>query len=192
LSLSGLSKVMVAQKGSLEELVQLAGCDDSLSRMYAHGALASLGENFEYSMRMADAGAIAPLVKGTRDGGPYSRSSVLGLAQLTNLTELHTALALGGACNALLTALKRAISASSETGLEEAQYAALAVCNLAGNPTARQEFRRIGALEILSTLSRSTMAPPDIQSIAMAAIRNLTRNENTIAHVQPARPTSAL
>ncbi|GJD06440.1 hypothetical protein Gasu2_08560 [Galdieria sulphuraria] len=185
----GVTRTMVVQAGALRTLVSLiASTDDPVTSKYAIGCLSSIAESFENVPRLAELGVASLLVKKLGNTPKPSkemlRYSVLCIAEMANIMEIHSLLADSGVIPVLL-------SCCASRDLETQQYALMALCNLSATESVRPLLKQQGATRILGIVLRSAMPLPEIQGMAAAILANLTKGEQNMIHIQPLSPLTA-
>jgi len=184
----GVTRTMVVQAGALRTLVSLvASTEDPVTSKYAIGCLSSIAESFENVPRLAELGVAGLLVRKISNTSKPSkemiRYSVLCIAEMANIMEIHSLLAESGVIPLLL-------SCCASRDLETQQYALMALCNLSATESVRPLLKQHGANRILGIVLRSAMPLPEIQGMAAAILANLKGEQNMI-HIQPLSPMAA-
>ncbi|KAA8491438.1 hypothetical protein FVE85_2453 [Porphyridium purpureum] len=207
LSTSPLFKLMVAQRGGLELFARGAHSADPLTRKYAHCALAALLDRPEYIARVAELNVAPPLAhavlsagsatktksddKGSADAAGIAHCSLLALAQLTNMPDQLSTLALSGAPAAFSSALASAV-AKGNAPQYELEYILVALCNLSSTEAGRKALGRTNIKKDLMTVTTSFLYAGMIQNMAATVLENLTSNAAIVAPVIPQQPFPVL
>eukprot|EP00871_Galdieria_phlegrea_P005270 jgi/Galph1/5744/GphlegSOOS_G4374.1 len=180
----GVSRIMVVQAGGLRTLLSLMSSsdDDALISKFAIASLASIAESFENVPRLAELGAATLIVRKLQNTKKPTidtvRYSVLFIAEMANIMEIHSLLAQSGVIPLLL-------SCCTSRDLETQQYALMALCNLSATEAVRPLIKQSGATRILGIVLRSAMPLPETQGMAAAILANLNKGEQNMIHIQP-------
>ena len=172
LSLGGVSKVMVGQRGGLHPLIT-AVRGGGEARKFAVGALAEISDAFEQATKMIEADIISVLLAAVREDPSLARSVAKCVANLSMVAETHGSLAQTGAAEWLMEMISRNGGRGADSA-DVMHFCTVAACNIAYSPgITRSKLREHGAMSILSALSSSGMSSPLVLHNARTALSNL-------------------
>lgn len=180
LSLGGVSKLMVSLRGGLIPLIRVVRSDDAKARTLAVATLAELSESIELATKLVEADAVSSLMRAVAADEGLTRDVARCLAQLSQVAEVHGALASAGVADWMADLVKRN-GGKGKHAPDTMHYATLAVSNIAFSPgMARKAVQESGVSRTLVVLSASNMGSPFVVHCAKQAMRNL-RGEEGVA-----------
>ena len=86
------NKVLIAQAGGIEPLVQLLHDGSAVAKVRAVRALGSLAWNDANKVLIAEAGGVPPLVELLRDGGPHGKQEAAAALRILSRNNANKAL----------------------------------------------------------------------------------------------------
>jgi len=186
LSVSGLSRVMVVQYGSLLPLIENVKHENAEMKLLAVKTLSNLMEGLESSMKAFETGGLAPLIACGKEDGELGCRAVLCVGEFTNLQELHSEIVRQGGVELFANVIRAGRSS------EAVVYAVLGLCNLAASEVARERIREAGAIGLLNSVAHTMLYSGEIAAVAEAGLANLQKGEKTMIQVLPASPSKPL
>lgn len=177
LTLGGISRIMIGQKGALGPLVRAAALSTGDARRYAISALAGIAETYEYATVIVEADGLAVLLRAAEEDSTTRRDVARCLGHLSSVVEVHGSIAASGAAKWLMQAVSSG-GGRGEGAAEVMHYATVAVCNIAYSAgVTRRVLRECGAIPVLTALSASGMNTRDVIQSAQQALINLRGND---------------
>lgn len=173
LCLGGVSKVMVAQGGSLGPLVKTVSASTGDSRRFALSTLVKISEGIEHAVKLIETDAISVMLNAAKEDPSVAKDVAFCICNLSQVVEMHGSLAKSGAAAWLVEMLSKNGGREADA-VEVMYYAALGVCNLAYSAgITRSVLRESGAVPILTAISSPAMGSPTTVLIAKQALHNL-------------------
>lgn len=177
LSLGGISRVMMAQGGTLSPLAKTAGSTTDDTRRFAVGALAKIAEGPDHVIKLIEADVVSVMLKAANEDSKVVKDVAISMANMSCVREVHGYLARSGAAAWLVDMLSKS-GGRERDATHVMHYAALGICNLSYSAgITRTVLLENGAMRILTAISASGMGLPQVVFTAKQALRNLKGND---------------
>lgn len=172
LSLGGVSKVIIEQRGALSPLIKAASSSDPETKRFAVGALAQISESLHLATTMIEADVVATLLNCAKEDSTLHKDIARCFAQLSQVTEVHGSLVKSGAVNWVAEMVER--NGGRGAGSSDVMhFSMIAVCNVASSPgIARTALTDLGMIRTLTALA-SGFTSPVVSHNAKQAMSNL-------------------
>lgn len=189
LTLSGVSRIMVAQGDALPSLVRLARSDDAASSVAAVGALAGVAESYEHATAFVESDGVSALLEASASHPGARADAARALAHLAVAEPVHGSLAAGKGVEWLAETVENN-GGRGERRQDCLYFAAVAVCNLAySDGLPRKRLREAGVVPALAALAGAGMGAPDVAHAARQAVANLRGESPAMVAVDVASRT---